>query len=74
MADKELSFEEAIARLDELARGLEDGKAPLDESLKMFEEGVKLIGICKKQLDEAEQKVRELTEIGNGGDKNAEDS
>ena len=71
MADKELTFEEAIARLSELAAGLESGKAPLGESLAMFEEGVKLIGMCKKQLDEAEQKVRELTGNGNGGDVNA---
>ncbi len=71
MADKELTFEEALARLDELAASLESGKAPLDESLSMFEEGVKLIGICKKQLDCAEQKVRELTSDGNGGDGNA---
>lgn len=71
MADKELTFEEALARLSELAAGLESGKAPLGESLSMFEEGVKLIGICKKQLDEAEQKVRELTSDGNGGDADA---
>lgn len=74
MADKELSFEEAIARLGELAEGLESGKAPLSESLSMFEEGVKLIGICKKQLDDAEQRVRELTEKENGGDTNVENS
>ncbi len=74
MADKELTFEEAIARLSEIAAGLESGKAPLDESLSMFEEGVKLIGICKKQLDGAEQKVRELTRNGNGGDGDAENS
>lgn len=74
MADKEISFEEAIARLDELARALESGKTALSDSLSMFEEGVKLISICKKQLDEAEQRVRELTENGNGGGKVAEDS
>ena len=71
MADKELTFEEALTRLSELAEGLESGKAPLGEALSMFEEGVRLIGICKKQLDEAEQKVRGLTSDGNGGDGNA---
>lgn len=74
MADKELTFEEAIARLSELAAGLENGKAPLDEALSMFEEGVKLIGICKKQLDEAEQKVRELMPNGNGGETDVKNS
>ncbi len=63
MEKKELSFEEAIARLEELVTALENGKAPLDESLKLFEEGVKLVAGCKKQLDEAEQKVRLLTEV-----------
>ncbi len=66
MENKELSFEEAIARLEELVSALENGKAPLDESLKLFEEGVALVAGCKKQLDDAEQKVKLLTE----GDKN----
>ncbi len=60
--DKELSFEEAIKRLEELVSALENGKAPLDESLRLFEEGVALVSACKKQLDEAEQKVKLLTE------------
>ncbi len=63
---KELGFEDAVKRLEELVAALETGKAPLDESLKLFEEGVALVAICKKQLDEAEQKVKLLTE----GDKN----
>ncbi len=60
--NKELSFEEAIKRLEELVSALENGKAPLDESLKLFEEGVMLVSACKKQLDEAEQRVKLLTE------------
>ncbi len=60
--NKELSFEQAMARLEELVSALENGKAPLDESLKLFEEGVSLVAGCKKQLDEAEQKVKLLTE------------
>ncbi len=60
--NKELGFEEAIKRLEELVSELENGKAPLDKSLKLFEEGVALVSACKKQLDEAEQKVKLLTE------------
>jgi exodeoxyribonuclease VII small subunit len=67
MADKEnVSFETAIERLTELVGLLENGKAPLDRSLEIFEEGVHLIGICKKQLENAEQKVKLLTEKQDG--------
>ena len=56
MAD-ELTFEKATERLDEIVRILERGDAPLDKSLEIFEEGAKLIKVCGKMLDEAEQKV-----------------
>ncbi len=58
MAKKnELSFEQAIGRIDEIVKALEKGDAPLEESLTLFEEGTALIKRCSKQLDEAEQKV-----------------
>ena len=67
MADKkEMSFEDAMQRLDEIVKALEDGKAPLDTSLELFEEGVKLVNECKTQLDFAEQRVKVLLENGNG--------
>ncbi len=67
MADKEnVSFEKAIERLTELVGLLENGKAPLDRSLEIFEEGVHLIGVCKKQLENAEQKVKLLIEKQDG--------
>ena len=67
MADKEnISFEAAIERLTELVGLLENGKAPLDKSLEIFEEGVRLIGVCKKQLENAEQKVKLLVEKQDG--------
>ena len=65
---KEPAFEEAIERLEQIVKALEDGKAPLDSSLKLFEEGVKLVASCKKQLDKAEQKVKLLMENGDGVD------
>ena len=59
-AKGQVSFETALARLDEIVKALERGQAPLDEALALFEEGTKLLGACGKQLDEAEQKVVRL--------------
>lgn len=60
MATKKKSFEDSIARLDDIVRHLEGGDMPLAESLTMFEEGTKLITECTALLDEAEQKVVKL--------------
>ena len=60
MGAKMLSFEESVARLDDIVKHLENGDMPLSESLSMFEEGTKLISACSKMLDEAEQKVVKL--------------
>ena len=60
MAGKKLSFEQSMARLDEIVRQLEKGDMPLNDSLALFEEGTALIRSCEKQLDEAEQKVVKL--------------
>ena len=55
-----MTYEQAVARLDEIVHSMEKGDAPLEESLKMFEEGAALIAACGKMLDEAEQKVVKL--------------
>lgn len=60
MAAKKPSFEEAVVRLDEIVKHLENGDMSLKESLAMFEEGTKLISECTKLLDEAEQTVVKL--------------
>ena len=57
---KEPDFEASMARLTEIVSALEDGDAPLGESLKLFEEGTALLRRCSKLLDEAEQKVAQL--------------
>lgn len=62
----EMTFEVAIARLEEIVRMLEGGNAPLDKSLAMFEEGVALVKLCNSRLDTAEQKVKILTSAGDG--------
>lgn len=53
----ELTFEKALARLEEILTKLESAEASLDESLALFEEGVSLSKQCNKMLDQAEQKV-----------------
>ena len=59
MATKK-TFEENMLRLEAIVAQLEKGEAPLDESLKLFEEGTKLIGECRTALDKAEQQVVKL--------------
>lgn len=60
MAEKKISFEQAMDRLEEIVRQLERGDAPLEESLSLFEEGTKLVKLCSTRLDRAEQKVSKL--------------
>ena len=62
----EPSFEQAAARIDEIVRLLEKGDAPLDRSLELFEEGARLVKICGKMLDKAEQKVALLQKGADG--------
>ena len=66
MNENEMTFEVAIARLEEIVRALESGSAPLDKSLALFEEGVALVKLCNNRLDNAEQKVKILTSATDG--------
>ena len=63
---KKMTFEESAGRIEEIVKLLERGDAPLDKSLALFEEGAKLIKICGKMLDEAEQTVIRLQKGDNG--------
>jgi len=56
-----VTFESAMARLEEIVRALESGNTPLDTSLALFEEGVALVKLCNSRLDHAEQRVKMLT-------------
>ena len=60
MAEKELSFEESMKRLEEIVKGLEKGDVSLRDSMAMFEEGTALIRRCSEMLDSAEQQVVRL--------------
>jgi len=63
---EEMTFEMAMARLEEIVKLLERGDAPLDTSLKLFEEGTMLIRRCGEYLDKAEQKVVKLMKSETG--------
>ena len=60
MTEHQDTFEQSLARLDEIVRHLEKGDLPLNDSLSLFEEGTTLIRRCGTMLDEAEQKVVKL--------------
>ena len=62
----EKKFEEAMERLEQIVETLESGDLVLDESLKIFEEGMGLVNFCTKKLEEAEQKVTILIKESEG--------
>ena len=66
MAENKMTFEAALARLEEIVRAMESGSAALDSSLSLFEEGIGLVKFCTKALDTAEQKVKILQKDENG--------
>ena len=59
--DNNFTFEQSLARLEEIVRMLESGSAPLDKSLELFEEGVKLVKNCNSKLDNVEQRIKILS-------------
>jgi exodeoxyribonuclease VII small subunit len=61
-----VKFERAMARLEAIVGELEKGDLPLDESLKIFEEGIRLSKNCLKVLEDAERKVEVLVQDKNG--------
>lgn len=56
----EIKYEAAVKRLEEIVKQLESGSCPLEDSIKLFEEGAALVKTCEKLLSQAEQKVRIL--------------
>jgi len=66
VAEEKLDVEKALARLEEIVKALEGDEIKLDESLKLFEEGVKLASVIKKRLEESELKVRKVLEEAEG--------
>jgi exodeoxyribonuclease VII small subunit len=58
---KQPGFEEAIERLEAIVKSLEEGDLPLEQSLRLFEEGVSLTRLCAAKLDEAQKRIDVLT-------------
>lgn len=72
MDGKSMSFEKALGRLDEINNKLENGEVTLDESLRLFEEGMELSKYCRELLSSAAQRIEYVTGAGenvtgNGG-------
>ena len=66
MAKQSNDFEKNMLRLEEIVRSMERGDAPLEESLKLFQEGTALVQSCGKLLDEAELQVNKITVSADG--------
>ena len=64
--DKEPAFEDALRRLETIVERLESGDLPLEESLRLFEEGVGLTRVCAGRLDEAQRRIEMLTKTEDG--------
>jgi exodeoxyribonuclease VII small subunit len=60
------SFEAAMARLDEILQRLERGELPLEESLTLYEEGIRLSRLCHAKLEEAEGRIELLLKDSRG--------
>jgi len=63
---KEIKFEDALHRLEEIVKELEDGDVSLDNALKLFEEGEELLAFLRQKLNRAEVKIKELTKTDEG--------
>jgi exodeoxyribonuclease VII small subunit len=63
----DLKFEDCLARLEQIVGALETGNLPLEESLKVFEEGIALARHCSRYLDDAERRIETLVKDESGG-------
>ena len=62
MEEKDLNFEEALSKLEEINNKLERNSVPLEEAIDLYSEGMELIKLCKEKLDEAEGKIKKITD------------
>lgn len=68
---KTIDFEKSLTELDRLVTAMESGDMSLEESLKSFEQGIKLTRECQQALQDAEQKVERLLQTSNGLEREA---
>lgn len=66
MSSSNSTFEDNMKRLEQIVRAMERGDVPLDNSLKLFQEGTELVRSCRKLLDEAELQVKIITASADG--------
>ncbi|MBS3782385.1 MAG: exodeoxyribonuclease VII small subunit [Candidatus Thermoplasmatota archaeon] len=59
---KELGFEEALERLEKINNKLERNKVPLERAIEIYQHGMELVGHCETKLEEAEGKIKKITE------------
>ena len=65
MNEKKPKFEEALARLEKIVADMESGELQLDDMLKKFEEGRKLVQLCSSELDSIRQRIEKVTRSDN---------
>ena len=66
MSKKSKTFEESMGRLEQIVRAMERGDVPLEESLKLFQEGTELVQTCTKLLDEAQLQIKKVMTAADG--------
>ena len=66
MKQESMTFEQSLARLDEIVKAMEKGDVPLEKTLALFEEGTALAANCNRLLDEAEMRVVQVTKGADG--------
>ena len=66
MNENNVTFEQSLMRLEQIVRALEHGDVPLEESLKLFQEGTCLVRSCQKLLDDAKLQVQKVMADANG--------
>ncbi len=68
MEEKKMTYEESYAKLSEIVTKMEQGQMTLDESIKAYEEGMKLLESCEAELQKYEKKISELSNKDNSED------
>ena len=66
MSKKSKTFEESMNRLEQIVRAMERGDVPLEESLKLFQEGTELVQTCTKLLDDAQLQIKKVMTATDG--------
>lgn len=66
MNQKNQTFEQSMARLEQIVRAMERGDVALEESLKLFQEGTELVASCQKLLDDAQMQVKKIMTAPDG--------